>query len=406
MEKVYDVVLLGASGFTGKLVAEYLMSNYGVDGELKWAIAGRNENKLKEIAESLGVPNLPVIIADNSNKSSLNRLCSMTRVVCTTVGPYSLYGTELVASCIEHKTDYCDLAGEVQWMRKIIDKYHAAAERQGVRIVHTCGFDSIPSDMGVFYFQEEAMNRHGEYCQHVKFMLKAASGGISGGTLASLNNVLEEAEQDKSIYTVLWNPYGLNPDHTYKGKDKPDLSKVKLDRELKAWVSPFMMAVINSKVVRRSHALKSFPYGKDFNYEEMTYTGKGFAAKLKAYANLTATGLLMAAKPGSMVKKISSIFLPKPGEGPNKTAREKGFFNFMIWGKTASGKILNGRVTGDKDPGYGSTSKMLGESAVCLALDKTRLPKVFGILTPSVAMGNVLLERLQQNAGLRFEIKN
>ena len=402
----YDVVLWGASGFTGKLVAEYLSRKYGVNKELKWAIAGRNKAKLESLRASLDELEIPIIIADSKNRKSLDDMVSQTKVICSTVGPYALYGSELVASCVANHTDYCDLTGEVQWMRKMIDQYHHAAVRAKVKIVHTCGFDSIPSDMGVFFIQEEAKKLYGNYLSQIKMRLKAAKGGMSGGTYESLKNVMVEAAKEKEIYQVLINPYSLNPDEYPDGLDKPDLRKVEYDEDLDTWISPFIMATINTKVVRRSHALKGLPYGKDFQYDEAVMTGKGMKGKVKSIGSIMAIGALMAGKPGSMINKAVSFFLPKAGEGPGKKERENGFYNFVIWGKTIDGQEIKGSVKGDMDPGYGSTSKMLGESAVCLALDQGITPKEYGMLTPSVAMGSVLLERLIQNAGLKFEIKN
>lgn len=402
----YDVVLWGASGFTGKLVAAYLSRNYGVNKNLKWAIAGRNKEKLTNIRSGLDEPEIPIIIADSKNRESLDEMVIQTKVICSTVGPYALYGSELVASCISNHTDYCDLTGEVQWMRKMIDQYHHSAVKEKVKIVHTCGFDSIPSDMGVFFLQEEANKLFGNYLSQIKMRLKAAKGGMSGGTYESLKNVMVEASKDKDIYKVLINPYSLNPDEYPDGLDKPDLRKVKYDEDLDSWISPFIMATINTKVVRRSHALRGLPYGKDFQYDEAVMTGKGMKGRVKSMGMLVMIGALMAGKPGSMMNKAVSFFLPKAGEGPSKEERENGFFNFVIWGRTMEGQEIKGSVKGDMDPGYGSTSKMLGESAVCLALDRDVTPNVYGMLTPSVAMGGVLLERLIQNAGLKFEIKN
>ncbi len=400
----YDIIVWGATGFTGRLVAEYLLKCYGTEGELTWAIGGRNASKLAETLAYLGHPVLPTVIADSGDKSSLLKMCAQTRVVCTTVGPYALYGDLLVEACIESGTDYCDLTGEVQWMKRIIDQHHDAAKAANVRIVHTCGFDSIPSDMGVYFMQRELRRLHGQYAQSIKYRLKAASGGMSGGTYESLGNVLVEAESDPAIYKILFDPYSLNPPDGVRGLDKPDLRSVIYEEETRSWLTPFIMAVINTKVVRRSHALRGYPYGKDFRYDEAVMTGGGIGGRLKALAALVATGALMGAKPDSMVKKITNRLLPKAGEGPDKAAREKGFYNIQLFAQLPDGSRHWAKITGDKDPGYGSTSKMLGESAVCLALDKNVTPQVAGILTPSVAMGDVLLERLMTNAGLTFKL--
>lgn len=400
----FDVIIWGASGFTGRLVAEYYLTNYPDASEMKWAMAGRNESKLNQVRSSLGADHIPLIIAESHDRVSLDKMVARTKVICTTVGPYSKYGNELVASCIAQKTDYCDLAGEVQWMRRIIDKHHEDAKASGTRIVHTCGFDSVPSDMGVFFFQNEIKKRTGAYATHIKCRVKAMKGGMSGGTYASLENVMIEAEKDKSIFKVLGNPYGLNPKGSPKGLDKKDLSRVVFDKDINSWLAPFVMAMINTKVVRRSHALLGMPYGVDFRYDEAMMTGKGIAGRAKATAILAALGALMAGKPGSLWKKVVSKFLPDPGEGPSEKERENGYFNIALFGKTKEGSWVRGKVTGDRDPGYGSTSKMLGEAAVCLARDKDNCPDVSGILTPAVALAEPYLDRLQNKAGLSFEM--
>ena len=325
-------------------------------------------------------------------------------VICTTVGPYAKYGNELVAACVKHGTDYCDLAGETQWIRRMVDQHHEAAQVSGSRIVHCCGFDSIPSDMGTYYIQREAKEKFGEYCQQVKMRLKSASGGFSGGTIASMDNVMVEANKDPAIMKTLFNPYGLNPKGEMSGPDKADLRSVKFDADASAWIMPFIMAAINTRVVRRSHALAGYPFGKNFQYDEAMISGKGLSGRLKGYTGLAFLAALMAGKPGSLYSKVKSRFLPDPGEGPSLQERESGFYNFKIIGKFQDGEIIEAKVTGDRDPGYGSTSKMLGESAACLAMDKKATPKTSGVLTPSIAMGDALLNRLESNAGLTFTI--
>jgi short subunit dehydrogenase-like uncharacterized protein len=404
-KREFDIVLWGATGFTGQLVAKYLNTQYGSQGPLKWAIAGRNEEKLKSLRSKLGIEELTIITADSNDEESLSKMTSRCSVICTTVGPYSLYGSKLVKSCVENGTDYCDLTGEVQWIKRMIDEHHKAAKVNDVKIVHTCGFDSIPSDMGVYHLQKVAHERFGHFCSHVKFRLRAAKGGISGGTYASMVNVVSEAEKDKTIYETLFHPYGLNPPDQMKGPDRKDLTKVVYDRDAGSWISPFLMAAINTKVVRRSHALAGFPYGENFRYDEAVLTGSGLSGRLKGLMALAGTGLMMAAKPDSIPGKIMNLFLPKPGEGPSEKLRESGFYKILFIGITPDGKTIRTTVTGDKDPGYGSTSKMLAESAVCLAMDRSDLPKGGGVLTPSTAMGDSLLKRLQDNAGLTFKLK-
>lgn len=398
----YDVIILGASGFTGRLVAEYYLKKYGLGGELSWAIAGRNQEKLASICKELGNEEIPILIANSLDKDAMDALVKKTRVLCTTVGPYAKFGDLAVAACIENKTHYCDLTGEVQWIRKMIDMHHEAAQKQKVKITHCCGFDSVPSDMGVFFLQQKAKEKKGEYCQEVKLGLRAIKGGMSGGTYASLSHVMKEAKENPAIGKTLVNPYGLNPQGALQGPDKRDLAAVKYDRDFDSWKSPFIMAAINTKVVRRSHALNGFPYGKDFRYDEFALNGDGFSGRMKGIGATIPLAVMSLAKPGSFLKKMLDKKLPKPGEGPNKEQRENGFFSFKILGKWADGERIVGKIKGDRDPGYGSTSKMLGEAAVCLAKDN--LPDTFGVITPSVSMGNAFLQRLEQHAGLSFEL--
>lgn len=406
MDKKYDVIIWGASGFTGRLVAEYLNNQYGTDGDLKWAMAGRNQQKLEKVRSELGNNSIPIVTGDSMDMDSLNNMVQQTKVMCTTVGPYAKYGSNLVESCINNGTDYCDLTGEVQWIRKMIDQHHEAAKAKGVKIVHCCGFDSIPSDMGVFFLQKAAINQRAQYCKEVKLGVKAFKGGMSGGTIASLKNVMTEAKEDPSIFGTLQNPYGLNPAGQMEGPDSADLNTIEFDDDFNAWKSPFIMAAINTKIVRRSHALSGHPYGEDFKYSE-TSLHVGADGKQKAKRNASRMAMISGGKSGpiaAITKSIVNLFLPKPGQGPNKKQRETGFFNMAILGKYADGGTIQGKITGDRDPGYGSTSKMLGEAAVCLAKDHAFSPYNYGVLTPSVAMGNSLLKRLKDFAGLTFEL--
>ncbi len=400
MSKEFDIIIWGASGFTGRLVAEYLFKKYGADKTIKWAMGGRNQAKLQQVRAEVADESVPLVIADSNDEASLNEMVQRAKVICTTVGPYAKYGSKLVAACVTHQTDYCDLTGEVQWMRRMIDQHHETAKANGTKIVHTCGFDSIPSDMGVYFMQKEAKAQTGQRAKQIKMFVRAFKGGISGGTYASLGNVLVEAQADKSIYATLLNPYGLNPKGEDSGPDQPDLQSVIYDKTAKSWLYPFIMAAINTKVVRRSNALAAYPYGKDFRYEEAVMTGGGVSGRLKAIAAALPMGLMMSAKPDSFLKKMIDKRLPAPGEGPNKAAREAGFYNLKFFITLEDDTSAIGKVTGDKDPGYGSTSKMLAESAICLAKDD--IPNGGGLLTPSVAMGDALLQRLQDNAGLTF----
>ena len=401
----YDVMLWGATGFTGRLVAEYLLAQYGTDGELRWAIAGRDQAKLERIGRDIGIsPDaLDITIADSHDAASMDRLASATQVVISTVGPYAKHGTRLVEACARNGTHYCDLSGEVQWMRKMIDSYQQEAEASGARIVHSCGFDSIPSDIGVWFLQSEAKRRTGAACSEIKLLVKAMRGGASGGTFASMMNAVEEGRRDRDVARIFADPYSLNPSSERQGPDAGEQTGIKFCDMTSAWTAPFVMASVNTRIVRRTNALLGYPYGRDFRYSESTLTGSGVSGWLKS-AGMTASlgGFMLACAftPGRAVLKGS--LLPKPGDGPSREQREAGFFNLLLVGKLADGSQLRARVTGDRDPGYGSTSKMLGESAACLALDDIELQG--GFWTPASAMGDALLQRLQRNAGLTFDL--
>ena len=395
--KQLDLIIWGATGFTGQLVSEYINKKYS-NTALKWGIAGRNKEKASVIAERLNIAKDRIFIADCNDLESLIKLTSKTKVICTTVGPYAKLGTNLIEACIKTNTNYCDITGETQWIRKMIDKYHSKAKENKIKIINSCGFDSIPSDMGVFYSQKNLFEKTGKYANSINMRVAGAKGGISGGTYNSLSNVLEEARVDKEVRKTLTNPYGLNPIGRQNGPDKTDLQSVIFDKVSNSWIAPFVMAGINTKIVRRSHALIDFKYGSDFSYDEATLSGKGVLGQVKGYLSLIPI-FLATRKKGSFIKNIVDYVLPKSGEGPSEKTRISGYYNLRFY-LSQQDKIYLSKVIGDMDPGYGSTSKMLAESAVCLALDKT--PETYGILTPSVALGDPLLKRLQENAGLTF----
>lgn len=406
-KREFDVIVWGATGFTGTLVAEYLMRQYGTDGDLQWAIAGRSKEKLEKLRQSLGVRpgDLETIVADSFDQDSLKQLAGRTRVVLTTVGPYALYGSSLVEACVENGTHYCDLAGEVQWIRKMIDQHQARAQQTGARIVHCCGFDSVPMDIGVWFLQDEAMKRFGEYCKSITLLVKATKGTASGGTIASMMNLIEESRKDRAIARILVDPYSLNPEGERQGPDGRDQQTVVYQDDAKSWTAPFVMAGVNTKVVRRSHALAGYPYGKDFQYQEAVMTGQGATGWLKgATMTLGIGGLVLGASFAPTRNFLKRFVLPEPGEGPDRKLQETGFFNLMQVGVLPDGTLLQSRITGDQDPGYGSTSKMLSECAVCLAKDDIAVGG--GVWTPASAMGGLLLERLRENAGLTFEIRD
>jgi len=403
-EREFDVIVWGATGFTGQLVAEYMAQTYGVNGDLKWAIAGRSVEKLSQVADDvagLEATNLQQLIANSDDPDSINALVQKTRVICTTVGPYALYGDVIVAACAEFGTHCCDLTGEVQWMQRMIEKYQAVAESSGARIVHTCGFDSIPSDLGVLFLQQQMKEKHGEPATQIKYRVVSMDGGASGGTVASMMNMMEEAKVDPSISETLADPYALNPPNMPRGPDGGDQTGPEFDMDFKQWTAPFVMAGINTRVVRRSNALMDYVYGKEFRYSEAMLTGEGPGGYIKAAMVAGVSALMMITAAFSPTRSLLQKVAPAPGEGPSKEAREKGSFNIEFIGKCGEHR-LKARVTGDKDPGYGATCKMLAESAVCLARDELEIGG--GIWTPASAMGDKLIERLNEKAGMTFEL--
>ena len=406
-EREFDLVLMGATGFTGRLVAEHLLRRHGVGGDLKWALAGRSQDKLEKIRAGLGdaAADLPLIVADSHDSASLDAMVERTRAVCTTVGPYAFYGSDLVEACTAHGTDYCDLSGEVPWMRRMLDRHADAAEQSGARIVHSCGFDSIPSDMGVWFIQQQAMQKFGQPLTRVRLRVKAAKGGLSGGTFASMLNIVDESRHDKEIHRILTNPYALCPPESRKGVRQPYVNGPKLDKALKIWTAPFIMAAINTRIVHRSNALLGHAYGEEFRYDEAVLTGTGMSGRLKAISLSVGMGLFaFGASMKPTQKLMQRMMLPKPGEGPNAEQREAGFFNIIVEGVTADGQKLRATVKGDRDPGYGSTSKMIGETAYTLAKHLPAEEKPGGFWTPSTALGDKLYQALIEHAGLQFEI--
>ncbi len=401
--RAYHVVVWGATGFTGKLVAEYLLQTYGTRGDLHWAIAGRNRAKLEDLKRALGesANDLDVLVADANDEASLDVLTSQAAVICTTVGPYAAYGSKLVAACVRQGTDCCDLCGEPIWMRRMIDQHHEAAKVSGARIVNACGYDSIPSDCGVAFLNAYARQKTGYPCRRIAFRFEqAVHGDMSGGTIASAFSTQADARRNRSSASILKDPYALNPPRERSGPDGRDLARVAFDVDLDAWISPFAMAFINTRIVRRTNALLGYPYGRDFRYEEAVLAGKGTRGRVKAHLATVVLGAFAAGI--TRTPRLVRPLLPRPGQGPSRERRETGSFSILLVGQSLDGKTIKARVTGKRDPGYGCTSRMLGESAVCLARDST--PAAGGILTPASAMQEQLLPRLVANAGLTFEV--
>ncbi len=388
IERELGIIVYGATGYTGKLVAECLFKKYGIDGDVRWAIAGRSQKKLEAVRDELGIPvDLELVIADAGNPESLHAMVARTKVIITTVGPYQLYGNELVAACAAAGTDYVDLCGEPAWMKEMIAAHGDAAKASGARIVFSCGFDSIPFDLGVYFLQQTAQQQLGAVVPRVKGRVRGMKGTWSGGTLASFKATMAAAATDPELVATLMNPFALTPGFT--GPEQPSGMQPLNDEALGSWMAPFVMATINTKNIHRSNLLLGHQYGADFIYDEMLMTGPGEQGEAIAKA---------VAKDKSMLTDQT-----QPGEGPTPEQRQNGSYDLLFVGEAADGTTLRASVQGDMDPGYGSTSKMLVESAVCLL--KNPDAGSGGVLTPAAAMGSLLIERLQQNAGLVFQVE-
>lgn len=405
----YDLVVFGASSFVGQLLTRYLAEHLPEQAPtLRWAIAGRSAAKLDELKRSLGTlgQSLPVIVADAANEAQLQALCGQTRVVVSTVGPYALYGEPLIKVCAESGTDYCDLTGEVQWIKRMLDKYQATAKQSGARIVHCCGFDSVPSDMGVYFLQQQVQRLWSAPASQVKMRVKTLKGGASGGTVASIINLAQEAAADPALRKELINPYSIcPPDHSLSARQHA-VRGVEYDPDFGMWTGPFLMAAVNERVVHRSNALAGNAYGSTFTYNEATLTGPGLKGRLTAFAFVFGLGFFMLGVMIPPIRRLLERFLlPKPGEGPSPEAQLAGRYDLRFLGRTETGQVLNVKVTGDRDPGYGSTSKMLGQAALSLAVDHAKGDGTRGgFWTPASVFDQRYIERLERFAGLRFEV--
>ncbi|SFO85488.1 saccharopine dehydrogenase family protein [Qipengyuania nanhaisediminis] len=388
-DREFDIIVYGATGYTGRLVAEHFIREYGDrDDAPKWAMAGRSEDKLTAVRDEIGAPaTTPMIVADASDPASLEAMCKRTKVVLTTVGPYQLYGDALVEACVKTGTDYADLCGEPAWMAEQIAKHHDAAKASGARICFSSGFDSIPFDLGVLMLQKEAKAAHGAPAPRVKGRVRAMQGTFSGGTAASLGATMKAAMKNPKVINVLRDPFALTPG--FEGPDQPSGMVPRYEDEIGKWAAPFVMAPINTKNVHRTNFLRGHPYGEDFRYDEMVLTSPGDAGKAAANAMVELAKNPFGAKP------------PKPGEGPTAEERENGFYDVLFVGEYPDGKRIKYGVKGKYDPGYGSTSRMLGETGMALLQSKAD----GGVGTPGSFLGEDLVERLREHAALTFSLE-
>jgi len=404
--KKFDLVIYGASSFVGQILTEYLYEHIGLTRKVKWAIAGRSEAKLTKLRSSLGegAAKLPIIIADSHDEAGLRDMCERSRVIVSTVGPYALYGELLVKVCTENGNDYCDLTGEAYWIKQMMDRYQEAAKKSGARIVNCCGFDSIPSDLGVHFLQQEGKQQFGTFFNNVKLRVKSMKGGASGGTIASMIEMIVAAKADPGLRKQMGNPYILCPEkHDYRIRQASIKAPV-FDKDFQAWAAPFIMEAINARVVLRSNSLLNMAYGEDFSYGEAMLSGQGIKGRLTALGIAGGLGAFAGSLIFDPVRNLMQKYvLPKPGEGPSLQDQLNGYFDIRLHGRNKNDQQLMVQVTGDRDPGYGCTAKMLAQAALCLAFDLSADDKAGGFWTPATAMGDLLVERLSEHAGMTFE---
>ncbi len=398
--RAHDVVVFGATGFVGRLTAAYLAG--AAPAGTRIALGGRSQEKLERVRDELGL-DWPIVVADSADAAALAELASSTTAIATTVGPYMKHGLPLVEACAAAGTHYADLTGEVLFMRRSIDAADAAAQASGARIVHTCGFDSIPSDLSVLLLSEAA----GEPLDDATLVVKAFKGGASGGTIDSMRGQLDEAKRDKASRKLMFDPFSLTPDRDAEPEDKArhgDPTGISQDAELGGFLAPFAMGTVNTRVVRRSNALQGHAYGRDLRYRELQLGGSGPMGAAKAAAITGGLGLLLGGLAFPPTRKLLDKKLPAPGEGPTEEQRENGFFAIDTHAHTLAGRHLVCRVRASGDPGYKATAVMLGESILALALDGDQLPDRAGVLTPATAIGTRLVERLR-SAGHAYDVE-
>ena len=389
-QREFDIIVYGATGYTGRLVAEYLSNHYGSsDNAPKWAMAGRSQDKLEAVRDEIGAPaDTPLVVANADDPADLEKMCKRASVVLTTVGPYQLYGDNLVAACVKTGTDYADLCGEPAWMAEKIEEHHDAAKASGARICFSSGFDSIPFDLGVMMTQKAAKERFGAPSKKIRGRVRAMAGTFSGGTAASLGATMKAAAKNPRIINVLRDPFALAPG--FDGPSQPTGMIPMYEDDLGKWAAPFVMAPINTKNVHRTNFLLGHPYGEDFQYDEMMLTSPGEAGK--AAANAVA----------EMMKNPFGAKPPKPGEGPSKEERENGFYDVVFVADGPDGDSLHFGVKGKYDPGYGSTSRMLTETGMALLSSDAE----GGVGTPGSFLGEALVDRLQEHAEITFSVEN
>ncbi len=408
--KSYDLIVFGATGFVGQIIARYLLEPAVKQDDFKWAVAGRSEKKLDQLKTELGekAGGLSTLVVDAADNAALMEMCRQTKVVISTVGPYALYGEPLINACVETGTDYCDLCGEIQWIYRMLERYQGRAAETGARIVNCCGFDSIPSDLGVYFLQQQALERFGGICTRIKMRVGRVKGSFSGGTIASMITSTKEGLADPAMRRAMEDVYSLcPPDFTLRPRQS-SVAAAQHDAEFDSWAGPFVMAMINEHVVHRSHALNALSdprFNHALIYNEGALTGAGKKGRRKARGLSMGTRFFTwAVTVGPLRWMLARFFLPAPGEGPSPEEQQSGFFHIFHWGETEEGQTVRVQVSGDRDPGYGSTAKMLSQAGICLAKDPALQETPGGFWTPATLFGRHLIERLCEHAGMTFKL--
>lgn len=389
MNREFDIVIFGATGFSGKLIAEYLVNNYG--NETRIALAGRNEAKLNALREELGVA-IPIILGDSDDLAAMRSIANRARLVVSCTGPFLLYGSNMVQACAELGTDYVDVTGEVYWSGQMMAAHDKAAQERGARIISFCGFDSVPSDLGVYLLQKRAVSTRGKPFSRVKMRVKALRGaGSLGGSKATMDDMAKRIPTQPDILPFMADAFALSPG--FEGVPQPSGLDPLFDEELDSWAAPFLMHPINSKVVHRTNWLLGLPYGEDFIYDEMSSTGPGEEGKAKIEHSVKTLGGF---------NWNESDEHAKPGEGPDKEAQEAGYYSIAFYGIEDGEVVGEVTISDDRDPGCGSTCKLVGESAMCLLRDEVAVGG--GFWTPVSAMGDKLYARLLANKTLEISV--
>lgn len=405
MEKQYDIVVWGATGYSGRPTALHLNQFYARKGRLRMAVAARNADKLAQLKQELDNPEIDVLVCPGNDAAAAARIARSARVVCSAVGPAAKWSTPMVDACIEHGTDFCDLSGELHWLRNMIDTRDARARQNNVLILNATGVDSIPTEYGVKLLQEAAYKRFGEYCVQIKGCFAHGHISVAGGSFLSGKGVMEAIVDDPAMKDIISNPYSINPTGEIDGNPhSPDLEDVVYDEDFGQLIKPFPVGQINARVVRRAHALAGYPYGRDFTYVECALAGNGWINRLKAMAETRAVAMFVNANPRSFFGKLLMSMGPKEGDGPSDAQMlRNGPFGFVYFGRTKSGKVLRSWATSPLDV-HRATAAMMAETAVFVASRRQSLLQKGGFWTPGTAIGNALLEPLKDHRVIEFNV--